>query len=439
MTIKSPEAYSSSSMLIQAVECLQKQMTHNIKMHSSWADLSEEVLNLAFQQVKDNMQQSSDLYKLALVCTKFRDVLYHSTSMCDTVTLDKLDSEHLLSLVKWLHRHGSHVRVLNGGEGVAVEVVLGMLLAVEAPLHTLRFQVCAQPEYMVSAFRLLKRCSLQCADSLNLKPLEALVSLDDLELTDGTFLSLYAAAVQLTSLRSEFAAVHSEQPCMCVTSLVQLELRYSHLHIIHGMGLCACHQLEQLCCEKSTIGANEQLQCLDFDTDAPQAPFVPAGLSALTKWTEVEFGFSFRRPELTLDWLTCLTTIQQLQVTAHAEVCMEAASIVLPPCFSSMSNLRLLWVAGAKVHERQTVTIKPLFDWKALVLLECLTLLDPVRVSKQFKLSDLASLTRIQELLFIGCDRYDHELAMQLAVLSDALGKSRPDVSFKTDCVLSLV
>lgn len=92
---------------------------------------------------------------------------------------------------------------------------------------------------------------------LSLQPLQNLPHLQVLALRSGSHSGL-EAATRLTSLVVEKADVKCAQNCLCVMSLVRLDLRQSTLVGLHNDGLAACSCLASLSCFSSAVCASEQ-------------------------------------------------------------------------------------------------------------------------------------------------------------------------------------
>lgn len=287
--------------------------TLNDQEQSNWARLPEQILLSVFQQVQDGEWESSRLHKLAVVCTGFCEVTSQTATLCDTINLAKLSSKGLPSLIGLLQQHAPHLVEFGNNQRLHIEVLVGILLACKAPLQRLTLEAFPGAMHIIPAFTSLKRCSLILDTNTDLELLQGLMKLDDLGLKGSTVRNLQAAAVRLTALQLLHCTAYCSHDCMCVTSLIHLEIVKSSVRAFHDVGLCACTRVEQLHCDQSYIGAGDAAgdtshsDTLNFVSTGPQ---LPASLACLTSLTRLAVGSRAASLQVLLDWPTCLTALQ---------------------------------------------------------------------------------------------------------------------------------
>lgn len=405
-------------------------MRSDSQPHSQWAQLSIELWNLTFTSVASKASvwdSMSDLYTLPLVCKRFSDVFKQHPHLCDTVRFHSiLSDDNLTALLSWIQHHGAFVRHCAVCDSPRQETVLGALLSHGAPLQTVWLNSHPRPVHtelhMIGAFRKLTHCTIDVVKIIvtDLRPMQNLPSLVDLELVNGEFENLDAAAVRLTSLRLLASRATCSSDCGCVTSLVELKLHRSKLARVHSSGIAACQSLTSLACNMGVIQAVDDARTLSF---GPQGYTVPEGISSLTSLVALTFNWYVGSSHVGLHWLTSLTALQFLH--AYAD---QSGDLLLPECISTMTTLRILSLTS----EPEGKHIKPCFNWKGLVSLEDLYMKGALNV-EFCDLSGLATLSNLQVVKFSGLQQTDAHMTVQLAQLAHKLGKTRPNVEFSAE------
>ena len=118
-----------------------------------------------------------------------------------------------------------------------------------------------------------------------IEAVRSLRSLRGLVLELGDFTDVEAAAVHLTRLQLSDCGASCSHGCMCVTSLIQLQVSRSELDLFHE-GVAACTCLKHLELEDALVGAVDAAETFttEYDTFC-----VPSSLTALTELTWLSF------------------------------------------------------------------------------------------------------------------------------------------------------
>lgn len=161
---------------------------------------------------------------------------------------------------------------------------------------------------LMALFSKITTCTLQLPTSqpLSLQALQALPHLQCLALHSGLYCGIDAAE-HLTSLSMTRAQAECTHSCLCVRSLVQLELESSTIIGLHANGLAACSCLEALRCISSYICASDQAAAVDR-----QEVQICASISSLTGLTKLHLGMYTQDAQVELCWLSRLSSLNRL-------------------------------------------------------------------------------------------------------------------------------
>ncbi len=126
----------------------------------------------------------------------------------------------------------------------------------------------------------LSRCTLQ--------PFQSLTGLKELHLQRAGLFSNLHAAHHLTALLITGTEVESEHDCPCVFSLLDFQVRSSHLRGLHSSGLSACTGLQDLKLDGCLIEAEQADDRVDLNYRSEyELSFVPISITALTQLTHL--------------------------------------------------------------------------------------------------------------------------------------------------------
>lgn len=109
--------------------------------------------------------------------------------------------------------------------------------------------------------------------------------------------------------------VESEHDCPCVFSLLDLQVRSSHLRGLHISGLSACTGLQNLTLDRCLIEAEQADDRVDLNYRSEyEVSFVPSSITALTQLTHLSVWLDSLDVDLPYDmsWMYALRTLQCL-------------------------------------------------------------------------------------------------------------------------------
>ena len=356
---------------------------------------------------------------MRIVCQAFNKTFQQHGSLTSFIVIgNQVQSCQLPSLLKWLRHHHAQLKQLHVKHGSPwQEMALMALHSPDACLEALHFYetVPEQTLFLLSDFQSITACTLcsSAADTLNLQPLSSLPLLKSLALRNGNFSHLDAAA-HLTALRSDHATVHCVQSCSCVTSLVKLSLVCANLIQFHPRNVAACSRLESVVLFSATIGVHDHDEDLAFPADDEAS--IPTGLSALTTLTSLDL--SCQDHDMQLEWVTVLSALQCFT--------LEASKAVFPASWSTMTSLETLAVS---LYTEEGVKERQLFFQFDLGTLASLRTFDlrGLTVSAE-RLSGLASLHNLQEVVLDNVKPSDVGTAREMGLFTFELGRNRQDV-----------
>ena len=279
---------------------------------------------------------------------------------------------------------------------------------------------------LVVEFKTLTECSLSSPmdqmHSLSLEALRGLPSLTALRLEESDFTHV-EAAVHLTRLELICGCeAECSHDCMCVTSLVQLQLSESVLKRFHNQGLAACTCLEHIDVRCGSVQAVDAAETLIANENALN---LPASLTALTTLTSVVLSCRDDDGlEPGLDCISCLVNLQSLVVDCYGWLTFTQGLT----CLTALTKLSIDNDVRDTVTDEKKVSL--LFDWAGLISLVQLHILGDVWPTYQYPLSRLASLNTLKTVIFKCFYRPNQNMTGQLAVLAYKLGRDRRDVYF---------
>ena len=367
-----------------------------------------------------------NFYQLRAVSKRFGDVMTLNAHLCTNMSLtDRLESHHLPGLLGWIRKFGHAVTKLTASCGSPwLDTALAALLSCQSMLTHVNVTYIAEPSlHVLSAFKALTTCQLQQPDAqpFSIKPLHALPHLVHLDLLNGTFCDVDAAA-HLTSLELCQCEAFCSQGCPCVASLLKLSVLASGLADFHSQGVCACSVLQDLSCHDGFIDAkDDHTESLDLRSE--QNFHIPSSLSALTALTCLDLGHTDQDRRFFVDWLAQLPKLQSVHLT------FDVMELILPVTLSALSNLTCLYVANCSSHGIVQVD----FEWTGFTMLQAITFRGPV------VFETVGGLVQLPALNLNSLKDQKHEEQpcdpVNIGLLAYALGRHRPDVRFWLDSV----
>ena len=422
------------------------------KPRADWADLSAEIWGCIFGRLKPEFTEGKvlsghysltecvqEFYELPRVCKRFNSIIRQSPNLHTVLFVHKsIRGSDLRSMCAYIARHCSSVQ-----KGAAecgspyMEAPLTALLSHEdgpSKLTTVDWSANMAGGYcqlydsvllLVTQFTCLTACALSVNETLaneqpysfDLGALKALPHLAWLELGNGNFASLEAAA-HLTYLSLSSCNVNCGADCGFVSSLVDLYSSAAVIEDFHTHGISACCCLRKLDFADSEILAGTPAESMR--TIRGEAFETPSSFARLTNLTCIEFYHPDRSGvDAQFGWLSQLPSLRCIGIDV-AEMSVE-----FPESLSTLSNLTCLRVQG----RFNKVQIKFSVEWARLVSLEMLEIVSgQVRFTQT--LAQLSCLARLRKVKLLHCvGSLDAITTTQIALLADSLG-ARPEVTF---------
>ena len=292
-----------------------------------------------------------------------------------------------------------------------------LALLIDAPVTTTYLTyVGAAALTLLAQFKFVTTCVITESPDTQLGlALAALPNLTSLGLEDGDFDDI-DAAVNLTSLKLLRSTATCSKACVCVTSLLELQLEDSDLDL-EQQGLCAFSCLQYLACVNSSVEGNIDADSLRMNGE----PKLPLDLSALMALTKLDLENNYCTHVLKLDWLTMLQDLKSVSVHLYA------SEVVLPKALSCMVNLTNLEVCCDSVPNNHEAVLRMELKLTSLVSLQSLTLSSPTIDNGWHGLTDLVSLSNLKQIKY-SC-KPSAESTQDLVELSLKIGSVRPDMS----------
>ena len=225
--------------------------------------------------------QQAQLHRLRLVCTKFNKVFEQHPELLDQLLLCHVSCP---SLLRWLQRYKSHVRiVMPPGDADSQALLLGALACPSSQLTEVFLRKSGVLHiHALSVFTTITKCSLSHPKEadLDLKSLHGLQSLQDISLDYGQYSNVPLSG-HLTCLdRSDCTA--SCLPLVCCTpGLKDLTVYNATLSALHDGGLSSCRGLTSL--DLSNCSISGSCAGAHFTVGEDYMLCVPANMSSLTQ------------------------------------------------------------------------------------------------------------------------------------------------------------
>lgn len=190
--------------------------------------------------------------------------------------------------------------------------------------------VCALP-----VFKALRRCDFDRHEQLNLSPLRALPSLEELYVSAGKYSSVPSAG-SLTKLWIQEATVSVSRAEMEDISFIDLTLNTCKLRGLHNSGLVACKALGRLEIIDAACTAAHVYDVLQVGTGVVAS--IPAKLSELTCLTKLVMELACGSGnQFNLAWVYSIVSLRHLElrvqhpfkVSEHLTQLVELTSLIL--------------------------------------------------------------------------------------------------------------
>lgn len=368
-------------------------------------------------------KELSNMQYLRLVCRKFNKALDDHQFSCQLFLPEDFQNKRVPSLLQWVHRHRTAVRLLMVFAGTPMLEAALSALCFQAPqLHFIYVgNISAGAVHILSCYSGLHSLEIESkADNMHvdLSPLAALPCLNNLVLAKGHFYC-EETLVQLTTLRLSDAEVLFANDCFCGSKLVTLNLCGS---ILEGFdqGLAGCHNLRNLelkMCWFTASDAADKLCLLPV-----KVARVPTSLSTLTQLTSLLVTLCGQSlAAIQFSWLASLTTLQELGF--HG----AGADVKLPSELTELTKLERLWLTARAEPDGNLGYMTFQVAWCGMHALRSL-FVGPGTYVFNSRLLQVVECGALQEVCFEDVKPDNAESAKFFAVLISRLATNRPDV-----------
>ncbi|KAL3162043.1 hypothetical protein ABBQ38_009110 [Trebouxia sp. C0009 RCD-2024] len=411
-----------------------------------WSDLSLELWVNILSRLEDNVdpkfawdswiclkgfaQMRSNMQKLRLVCTKF-NTAFDDAQLSRSVFLRKdFANRNLPSLLQWLHRQRTSLRLLQVDDGSPnVEAALAALVCPGTQLALVFIaNISAAAVHILPCHTGLHSINIgsESSECIDLTPLAVLPDLGKLIISTGQF-KCSEPLSHLTNLQLSRSTL-TTTPANCFLKLLKLRLEGSHCKW-PGPGLAACHNLKELTLRNCGIEASHDADQLELRYDLLAR--VPTVMSALTQLTKLDVTFDVDYlDDMEFLWLASLVSLKELGFHGHATDGMD-----LPHEVSDLTNLTKLWLTmGGLDDAAESMEVQ--INWQDMRALKWLCI-GPGLFTFDSDLLQLVGCTSLKTLHFYGVrpDSTTAESAKFFGALIGILAVQRPDVELCLDQV----
>lgn len=417
-------------------------------MQADWMQLSSDIWLGIFQLLQPNPEEAEEdpeidfkmelwqFYELSEVCQKFHRLCTQHRSLRSCLFLPsyfKFEADSLPGMYQWIQRHADSVQTIYAHSGSPyIEAALAVLQAhrrpsIAAPITNIHL---SNPEaynrlpgsvlLLVAQFKTVTTCTLEMeltssnllGPTFDLYALSSMHHLVNLKLANATFVDLGAAS-RLTCLSLQRAKVGSSEDCLCVTSLVALDMFQAAVQCLHAEGVTACSSLQQLTCLDSYILASNPAEHLSCGKN--ELMRIPASLSRLTNLVSLTFAYTHNTAEIDMGWLGQLPSLHSVGAS------LDVSVATFPDDLSVLSKLTELSVGSWIGNGMYRFSL----DWSKLFNLCSLLIRSALQLNESFVC--LAALPSLKEVV-LELKRSDAPTTVQVALLAHQLGTTRPDV-----------
>ena len=409
--------------------------------HTVALQLPIEVWNKVFACLKLNCKQldesrvykmvtqQAQLHQLRLVCTKFNKVIEQHPELLDQLLLHHVSCQAWPSLLRWLQRYKSHVRIVMLSSDADSQALLLGALACPASQLTEVFLRKSRMLHIqaLSVFTTITKCSLSDPKEadMDLKPLQGLHSLQDVFLEYGQY-SKVPLSSHLTCLDVSDCTASCLQLVCCTPGLKDLTVFNATLSALHGDGLSSCSGLTSLdVLNCSILGSHAGVH---FTVGEDYMLCIPPNISNLTQLRRLRVAMDSSNHNVSdVSWTYGLTSLYVLDINIEGAVTfshhltqlqqLTRLTVAVEPWYESDTGLRS--------HARFEVSWKAMRSLQHIVLSGHMILWDNVQEISLLKDLSLVSITEFQP--------GDDKTAVYLARLAFNLAAYKPQVQFTVD------
>ncbi len=377
-------------------------------------------------RVDEAVTQQAQLHQLRLVCTKFNKVIEQHPELLDQLLPDQKSWQSWPSLLRWLQRYRSHVRVfMPSTEADSQALLLGALacpssqLAEVTLLESGMFHI-----HLLSVLTTITKCSLPNPKEgdLDLKPLHGLHSLRYMYLQQGRYSNVPLSS-HLTRLDVEEFTASCVQSGCCIPGLKNLSVYDTTLSALHGDGLSSCNgltSLDALNCEISGSSVDAE-----FTVGEDHMLCTPPNLSSVTQLRRLLVAMNTCNDHvLDVSWTYGLTSLYFLKLSIEGEVTLS----------HDLTQLQQLTMLRVDVEPwcdtLPGLPSKARFEvnWKAMHSLQHIVLSGYMILPVNFQ--EVSLLKDLRHVSITECQPGDCQTAVHLARLAYSLAAHKPQVQF---------
>ena len=374
--------------------------------------------------------QQAQLHQLRLVCTKFNEVIEQHPELLDQLVPGRLSWQSWPSLLCWLQRYRSNVRVFTPLCSADCQtLLLGVLACPSSQLTEVFLPESGMPHiHALSVFTTITKCSLSDPENneMDLKPLHGLHSLQDMCLEYGRY-SNAPISSHLTRLDVDNSIASCVQLACGTPGLKDLIVYNAELFALHDDGVLSCSGLTSLDVLNCAIsGSNTGAH---FTLAKDYMLCIPPNISTLTQLRQLRVAMTTVSNGLGASWTYCLTSLNSLDLLVEGVV-------TLSHDLTQLQQLSMLTVAaepwcesdlleGAASMARFEVDWKAMHNLQRIVLSGYMILLDNIQEVSLLKDLSFVSITDVHP--------GDCQTVVHLARLANNLAANRPHVQFKVE------
>ncbi len=253
------------------------------------------------------------------------------------------------SLLRWLQRYRSHVRIVTSPCDADSQALLLGALACPSSQLTDAFLAASEMLHIhaLSVFTTITQCSLSNPkkSDLDLEPLHGLHRLQDIFLQQGQYRNVPLSS-HLTRLHVEDSTASFVELACCTPGLKNLTVYHATLSALHGDGLISCSGLTSLDVLNCSISGLHEGAHFSVGTD--HLLCIPPNISSLTQLRYL--GVTMGTPPgnvLDVSWTYGLTSLYSLELNIEGAVTFSND-------LTQLQQLRLLTVAAEPWCEPDT-------------------------------------------------------------------------------------
>ena len=301
--------------------------------HTVALQLPVEVWNKVFACLKPNCKQidesraykmvtqQAQLHQLRLVCTKVNKVIEQHPELLDQLLLRHVSCQSWPSLLRWLQRYKSHVRiVMPSSDADSQALLLGALACPSSQLTEVLLRKSRMLHiHALSVFTTITNCSLSDPKEadMDLKPLQGLHSLQDIFLEYGQYSNVPLSS-HLTCLDVSDCTASCVQLVCSTPGLKDLTVFKATLSALHDDGLLCCSGLTSLDVLNCSISGSRA--GAHFTVGENYMLCIPPNISSLPQLRRLCVAMATSNNVVDVSWTYGLTSLYALDLNIRGAV-----------------------------------------------------------------------------------------------------------------------